>query len=915
MRFTYASFTGYIGFYNGMGIENLTIDFRKCRNNIVVIHGMNGCGKTTLLSALSLFPDPNSAYMNGRYAEKVLQVVSGADIYDIKIVSEVDNKGQRKQTKAYIAKNFVQLNSNGNITSYKEIVFSEFDLDPNYISLSKLSSDDKGLGSKTPAERKRFVSSIIESLDIYNNIYKTLNKRSLIFKSHINTLHTKIQNIGMKDLLETNLRAFQMDYTNIATRIEELNTKIISIQAKSSIDSEEETYISETNNKYSSLLAEMDAIDADMSVLLNKLKIKKENIFTEYAKVKENIETHKNRVSTISSSWVESTRRLSELQKSINESEADFDVLCSEIDNGIDLIYTATEGHVRELKKQIKKTLNCTDEDYNIDMFMLFNMITVFEKTQVVYSRFIEMIDVFYENVSTEDLEQATNPKLFELRENNAHSLASSIKKKQELEEEREELIKDHEMLKLIEKKPSNCKIKTCTFLAEAYKVEEKYKNQSTSLTDALTYNTTNYGNCTKAIAYFGELVDKYNYWIELRKQIDEILDYFFSNITQISPLFDPFGFDREKMIQAIANHNSFNDYRDPKNLIDHLNNLRTLKAEMSKLEGLSVDYARNNERVKHLEYTQTLLEKNKAEANKLVEEISSKKNEMDVFGSVIKSLEPVFENLTALSTLYTTYLQKAKESQRYKEKLDEINERHSRAMEAFKSIAGLKEELEMNKQKLIPINSEIQRISGQLTMLESYYKDYYEYKERYDIIEVLKKYCSPTGGGIQTVFMQLYLAKTLELSNQILQMLFGGEYKLLDFIINQNEFRIPFVGSGLPVDDISSGSRSQVSIMGMIINLVLYHQASTKFNIARLDEVDDSLDGKNRLEFINVLRNILPILGIEQLFCISHSIEADTSSVDIIKLKTYADSNINLMGNVIFDYEDIVTWKPETSN
>jgi len=36
-----------------------------------------------------------------------------------------------------------------------------------------------------------------------------------------------------------------------------------------------------------------------------------------------------------------------------------------------------------ELKKQIKKTLNCTDEDYNIDMFMLFNMITVFEKTQV----------------------------------------------------------------------------------------------------------------------------------------------------------------------------------------------------------------------------------------------------------------------------------------------------------------------------------------------------------------------------------------------------------------------------------------------------------------------------------------------------------------------------------------------------
>ena len=198
-----------------------------------------------------------------------------------------------------------------------------------------------------------------------------------------------------------------------------------------------------------------------------------------------------------------------------------------------------------------------------------------------------------------------------------------------------------------------------------------------------------------------------------------------------------------------------------------------------------------------------------------------------------------------------------------------------------------------------------ISTISGQLTLIDSYYKEYNEYKQQYDMIEVIKKYCSPTGGGIQTLFMQIYMAKTLDLSNQLLGMLFNGEYQLMEFVINESEFRIPFVGNGLPVADISSGSSSQIAIMGMIINLVLLHQASTKFNIARLDEIDGPLDTNNRLGFVNTLYNLIQMLGIEQLFLISHSIEADTSSVDIIKFKYNEELESNILGNVIYDYKE----------
>ena len=225
-------------------------------------------------------------------------------------------------------------------------------------------------------------------------------------------------------------------------------------------------------------------------------------------------------------------------------------------------------------------------------------------------------------------------------------------------------------------------------------------------------------------------------------------------------------------------------------------------------------------------------------------------------------------------------------------------------SLQSVMKLNDLKQEIQRLTTEANPIIEEMQKLSGQLTLLESYYQEYQEYNVKYDMIEKIKKYCSPTGGGIQTIFMQLYMSKTWELSNQILGMLFGGEYQLLEFVINQNEFRIPFIGSGLEVDDISSGSTSQICIMGMVINLVLFYQASTKFNIARLDEIDGGLDHRNRFEFVNALYRIISILNIEQLFIISHSIETDTSSVDIIKLKGYPDyDDSSQLGNIIYDY------------
>ena len=85
---------------------------------------------------------------------------------------------------------------------------------------------------------------------------------------------------------------------------------------------------------------------------------------------------------------------------------------------------------------------------------------------------------------------------------------------------------------------------------------------------------------------------------------------------------------------------------------------------------------------------------------------------------------------------------------------------------------------------------------------------------------------------------------------------------------------------------------------------------ASVKFNIPRLDEIDGGLDSRNKLDFINILYKTSDILGIEQMFMISHSAELELQNVDIIRLRSYEDHEINpnFNGTVIFDYNQSIS-------
>ena len=170
MRFTHVRLVNYIGIYQGCMLNEINIDFTKCKNRICMIKADNGGGKSTLLKALSVFPDSNDMFIPSKQAIKEIGIIDNDIQYEICIEHPVNKDGSRGQSRAYIKKltdtGYIEMNSTGTIKSYKDFIESEFGLDPNFVILSSLSTEDKGLVDKTPTERKKFVNSIISGVEV-----------------------------------------------------------------------------------------------------------------------------------------------------------------------------------------------------------------------------------------------------------------------------------------------------------------------------------------------------------------------------------------------------------------------------------------------------------------------------------------------------------------------------------------------------------------------------------------------------------------------------------------------------------------------------------------------------------------------------------------------------------------------------
>ena len=898
MVWKYFRMTGYVGIEDGLGLETLVIPFDKCRNNICIIVGKNGSGKSTLESALSPLPDSSSCYTPGKEASKegVLQLPDGTE-YHFLIVSAVDMNGNRKQTKAFIQKNGEELNSNGNISSYKEIVEAEFDMDPNFMTLTRLSSDDRGLADKKPAERKKYVSGIVSCLETYNGINKALVKKSSIFRSHINSLSSKISSIGDIESARMNLNALDGRMASLQNYINDTQAEIAKCQSKVDLidkDGRIQDEYTEIANSVDAINKEIDNIQSSIRYKTNKMNFDISNLDTEVLKCNESITNANAEISSLNakisdlvagSSDIAESIRLKQQRVESMKTDFDYDNLMAKLDE-----YTT----IVDKQEGILKSCGLYGVDISKEEYlMIFNKMKMYRDIifNVIYEHGNADIDVAVNYIRNGGIE--------EQREQNIKTRDELIERQRELNDDKIKYTAMLESLEILKKRPNECNVDSCAFISKA--LEESAQDPISKIKDI----DNQLSICADLISGAEVEIRVLETIESICISINSILSDAQDNGSILSKFKESYIFlDKEEFLTRLENHNSFNEILDCDKYIalaDSIDGYNRNKSVLNDLLAQKKIHDSKNAIIEELITEIGELQSKLSESDKKIEEYN---RSLSFNRGLLRDLESRQTQLEDLSVQVKRCNEKNAEKAELRKRFAEIKDNISSIKDSVDRLNRYRNDYDKAIAEMGPLKDNRDQLAYAIKRAEEYDAELQEYQAKFNTVETLKKYSSPTS-GIQTLYMSLYMNKTLQLANDLLQYLFGGYLELLPYVINGEEFRIPVKhGNGMISDDISSCSTAQICMISMVTTISLSLQSSGVFNIFRFDEIDGGLDTENRTMFFDTLKRMCRELGIQQMIAISHSIESNLNGVDIIKLAVPSNAEYDLSGaNVIYEY------------
>ena len=901
MRFLSMKLTNYIGIYNGLGLYDIHIDMSLCKNRIIIIRGDNGSGKSTIMKALSLFPDGTDAFIPGLPSKKEIVLQDGDTIYKLSFVHNVRNSGERETTKAYITKTFggtaVELNENGNVSSFKDILYNELSLDANFMALSQLSNDDRGLADKRPAERKKFVNSIISSLDTYNAIYKTLSKRSSNFKSLINAVVAKLNVLGDENVLradleslESQINRIQDDRDKVVIEVAKLESKISMLDPDGSIQLVNTNLVSElallekelhkVQSVIDALVASRNVPNGDFEKARKRIIDLKNTAIVQNQIDRNTIEAYMRQRESESASLNEKTQRLKTLEDGKN----------------IEQIKKNREYHL-DMKESI---------EYRFSQAGISDPGSISKDEYILALNIVrDLRDLIAEFKAHTDAGLITTLCTSYISTGRIMDRPNILEIKRKLAEAEDDLRNKNQTLAVLQSKmglldklglrPSGCKDDSCPFIKDALEF---------AATDPKNLGASIENDITEIQLYINSLKEE----LVRSEELVSAIDYFSSIIKELNKNFpllkkvDPTHYNTPMALlnQIYGSWQDLSYMDDLINMIDISNDFDIYKTSIEMIAQYDKDLAVYETRAQAIDSICKDIEKiNCALADIMdkIDPITRRTNERDNDIVSLEELESFYTGLIAQEEKKKPILENIDITRR---KLEENAVKMRSIQQCIDRITELKVDIANYSAALTPLMRSRDKAVHSLQMMEDYKVEKAQLQENYEFIERIKYYSSPTT-GIQLVFMELYMGKVISLANELLGLLFQGQYVIQPFVINESEFRIPCLGSGYMNDDISSMSSSQIGMISMILSFALLHHSSTKYNIIKLDEIDGPLDYSNRVFFMDVLNSIMNIMGTEQCIMISHNSELQVDNSDVILLRHDPNNTDYRRGNIIW--------------
>ena len=895
MRLLRLRLENYIGIYNGMGLSSIEIDFSKCIHKVLIIKGDNGTGKSTIFKALTPLADSSIDYIPDKTAIKEIAYETDFQtILNIKYESLVKD-GIRRPTKCYLNRlnpdgSIENLNPSNNITTAKEVIYDILGIDDNFITLSQLSANKKGLGGLKPSERKRYVNSIISSLAAFNSIHKMITTKSTILKSIIDSYVTKLSQIGNIAIVEDAIKKDTLALKELDNKKNGLISEIATIKAE-----------------LSRLDSSGNFLDDYKNLSMRKIILEKE--IRELPDIEEYSEEKLIQYEKDMAKYEANEEMLSSRAKELLDEESKINNNITELTIKLDSLYN--KEHMDDLNSKIESTKKEL-ESYKpyFHLFKTYKDISEqdYETVKLVIEKFNSTVENIFQTYSETVRKESMNSLRTGKNEvilDHTEILSGLEKQLEDLRTEKRDVEFLNNRSKDYNKIPDDCNHKSdCPFIKDVVEAKNALRSRQSLYSLSTKINST-----LDAIESAKNLAEDNMMKTQCLYEMKSILEY----IQSMSKIIRKFpGTESLDSINTLY-HNIEYGIRLNFESVDKYQEFKNISTIVSALEEDLHSYESAKEKLISANAEIRILQEKIDTDLKNLSTIRDSK--LSIFAEIEKIRSSKLEIEMVLDSIRYAKINKAK----FEEVSVELNEITNKIESMEKNtvlIKDLTDKLNRRASELSALqNTDLPAISKaieenkyRMVLFEQYTRDSQEYAAKYNEVQMIKKYTSIH--GIQTVYMSVFMNSILNTTNTLLRLLFGGRFALQPFIINENEFNIPCADSeGRVREDISLMSDSQLSMISMLISFVLLRNSSNRYNIIKLDEVDDNLDSMNRIQFSILIEQIMNDLGFDQCLIISHNNELDLSNTDIVILKMESqemiDSLYNSGGNIVFSYNE----------
>lgn len=902
MKITYFRLRGYIKVLNGMGLEEIAIPFSEFKNRIVLVQGENGCAKSTIIAALTPSPDGSDSFRTDVFidaygnrqiieypAEKEIHYESidefgNKNYFKILIQSIVDDTRTRRTTKAFISKNGEELNPNGNVTSFKEIRDAALSIDPIYLDLSAISAENRGIVDMIPSERRKYMASYIGSLDTYNNIFKVISKKVSNLKSYMNTVNSKLYELGDENELRMKLSQLNTSLKDYNKTRDELLKKLADTEATVRLvdpDNKMQDLYASISERLGTINSEMKRNQAKLEQVYSQLQLDPQNsnivsMIEEGEKSLKSYEStqsdYKSRIQTLMS-LNEATLESLERDKNILQGLSS-NMIQDNIQGAIDSLKATVNEYEQYINYEDIKILDSISLDELLDLRDTFSSFT----SEIMSAEDLYGWDEFsyaVDMILDKEKQKSNSDSIMMANQNIADNNIEIIRLKNEISTAESDL---EELKGFTNSRPAECKVDTCPYIARYMEL-----GKPEDLEEQINQYKANLKLLEKMNESLKNTSDLYSRGDEIVRRLDMAISMLYSKsalkkIPGVSSILD---IDTLKDQLLRTHRHDKVEGVIVNSLVEKSSVYSDLKKAREQLSAFEKDLESYNNNKALIDSLDASIQSNEILYDKRAGEIQELTNDISFTGNLIINLNSKLEKLHTAFDLSNLIDNLNKEKDNFRAEFEAVKDKIKLVKEKLDSVYVIKSDIQKVEEAIAPLGDMIGQITYDLTSILKYQTEYKESAEKYDKMIFIRNACSPGNGlGIQSEYIKRYMNDIIIDCNTMLGYMFGGSIRLDVPVINEKQFSIPFLGpNGIIVPDISMGSTAQKCMIGLVFSCVAMMKSSLNYNIPRFDEIDGGLDQQNRITFINVLNQILDFMHSEQCVICSHNMEFDTQN------------------------------------